>query len=71
MKILIVTKIGTGAVRSTQIIPRKGDLVDLFYKPHPRVSEGLLYPSKETLEALGCKSSGIDSTIDAIITLDQ
>ena len=65
MRLLIMNKYGTAAIKETSILPRIRDKVDLFYKPLPEVVEVCLFPSKETL-----KECGIDEFIDAVITVE-
>lgn len=70
MKILFVNKFGRSEFKDTDILPRVGDKVDMFYYPHPEVTNVLLYPSKETamkiMRELGCGCNGLQ----AIITVD-
>jgi hypothetical protein len=65
MKILFVTKDGNANVLVTDILPRIGDKVCMFYEPWPMVKTVLLYPNKEYLSKFK-----IEESIDVIITVD-
>ena len=66
MKILIVSSINHVTVQDTEILPRTGDKVDMFYMPYPTVISVLLYPSKETLSNV----KNLNCSIDAIVTVE-
>ncbi len=66
MKILVINKYGQNKVLDSDIIPRVGDVVDMFYHPLPKVNSVLLWPSDETLKNLNCE--GLD--ISVIVTVD-
>jgi len=55
MDILIINSKGENIVIETDFIPRVGDGIDVFYKPYPKVTNVLLFPSKDTLKAIGGK----------------
>lgn len=65
MRILIVSKFNHHEIKETQLIPREGDRIDIFYRPYPSVTGVLLWPSKETT-----KIFSTDEDIDAIITVE-
>ena len=64
MRILIMNTYGQAVIKETNILPRVGDTIDLFYKPLPKVTGVCLYPTVETLKELG-----ITEVLDAIVTL--
>lgn len=64
MKILIINKFGENRYIETDILPRIGDNVDMFYKPCPKVDSVTLYVSIDTLKTLG-----INEKVDAIVTV--
>lgn len=39
-------------VLETDIIPRRGDKIDMFYTPCPTVSDVILFPTEETLKRI-------------------
>jgi hypothetical protein len=65
MKLLIVNQLGNHAIVDSNVIPRVGDRVDLFYTPYPMVTSVLLWPKESTLKAMN-----ISVAIEAIITVD-
>lgn len=66
MKLLITTPHGQAQIRTTDIFPRLGDNIDVFYRPYPKVMNVVLYPSTSlTKLAVGDKTK-----IDAIITVE-
>lgn len=65
MKVLFVTKYGQNCFKDLSFIPRLGDSMDLFYRPYPKVTAVLLFPTLTTLAELG-----VTDHIDAVITLD-
>lgn len=64
MRILFVTETGENKIMETNILPRVGDKVDMFYRPFPVVENVLLFPSKELLDEFRTNE------VDAIVTLD-
>ena len=64
MLIIIISAYGQSEYRNTDILPRMGDRVDMFYKPFPSVSSVLLYPSSDTQ-----KEMGLTDAVDAIVTV--
>ena len=66
MRILFVTKLGKNKIMETNILPRVGDKVDMFYRPFPIVENVLLFPGKELLAEFGL----FPEEIDAIVTLN-
>ena len=65
MKVLVINGFGHNEIKETQVIPRVGEMVDMFYLPHPTVTNVLHWPSKETLVKL--QAENID--IAAIVTV--
>lgn len=65
MRILFITDMGKNKIMETNILPRAGDKVDMFWHPYPVVTQVLLYPSKETMELFG-----LNGHLDAIVTLN-
>ena len=65
MKLLIINTYGKAQLKETSILPRKGDRVDMFYKPLPKVIGVCLFPTEETIKELG-----VDEVIDAIVTVE-
>lgn len=65
MRILFITEMGKNHIRDTEILPRVGDKVDLFWYPYPTVNLVLLYPTKETLLKMGYTEH-----LDAIVTVE-
>lgn len=63
MRILFITEMGHNTIKETNILPRVGDKVDVFYRPFPVVENVLLFPSKKLLEEFGINE------VDAIVTL--
>ena len=49
MKLLVVNNHLKASIVESEILPRIGDSVDMFYSPRPKVSDVILWPSKETL----------------------
>lgn len=47
-------------------LPRVGDRVDMFYSPAPKVVDVIFWPSKYTLNAVGCADDVI-----AVVILDS
>lgn len=66
MKMLFINKLGHNEIKESEILPRIGDKVDMFYRPFPTVNQVLLWPSSELLKELRC--DGL--TIDAVITVE-
>lgn len=62
MKILIVNPFGKSLVIISDILPRKGDRIDMFNNLCPVVQSVLLWPSEERLK-------GLDENIDAIVAV--
>ena len=50
MKILIASKFNDIEVIDSSFVPRNGEIVDLFYKPMPKVVKVICHPSDETLK---------------------
>lgn len=72
MKIIIFSELaGQAVIKEVNVIPRKGDYIDMFYLPAPMVEKVIFYPSPSTLEKLDpeCKVIGkLDYMfIDAIV----
>ena len=67
MNIAIVSKFGIVLKNKTDILPRVGDSVDLFYSPNPKVNSVLLFPRIETLAKLGLSEN---ANIDVIVLVD-
>lgn len=65
MKLLIINTCGKATIKETNILPRLGDRIDMFYKPLPRVIGVCLFPTKETLKELN-----VDDVIDAVVTVE-
>lgn len=65
MRVLLISKFGQGVIKETNIIPRLGDKVCLFYQPYPTVTNIIFWPD-ESLK----KEFGFTENIDVIITLD-
>lgn len=63
MKIFIINKYGQTKIKDTDILPRIGDNVDMFYMPHPTVKHVLLWPIEGSLNIT-------DKDIDAIVTVE-
>jgi hypothetical protein len=63
MKILIIDQFGGNKTIDTEIIPRIGDKVDMFYTPAPTVTCVLLYPSKNTLKSIGLHGEDITAIV--------
>ncbi len=62
MKLLIINQYSQSEFKETQILPRVGDRLDMFYKPRPTVKEVILFPTTESLEVIKCYKH-----VDAII----
>ena len=69
MRILIISLHGKAEIKDTEILPRVGDKVDLFYVPYPTVTNVLLYPSIDTQKKLLGNVNGI-ALLDAIVTVE-
>jgi hypothetical protein len=67
MKIVFISEFGKACIKSTEILPRIGDSVDMFYKPSPKVLSVLLYPTIDTLKSLETKGFDGVGAIDAVI----
>jgi len=67
MKILIVSENNGAKIITSKVLPRIGDMVDMFYKPSPVVKSVLLYPTDETLA--GIITPDCDHCIQAIISV--
>tara|TARA_R110000851_G_scaffold8055_1_gene31018 strand:+ start:526 stop:723 length:198 start_codon:yes stop_codon:yes gene_type:complete len=65
MKILIINGYGNATIKETNILPRLGDGIDVFYKPIPTVNAVCLFPTKDTLSGLN-----VTDIIDAIVTVE-
>ena len=63
MKLLVISEYGQSKVVTSDILPRIGDSVDLFYSPLPKVSVVVLWPSEDKLEALDDNLTDIDAII--------
>ena len=61
--VMFINKFGGNEVHTMEHIPRKGDVVPLFYIPHPKVSQVVWFPEKvlPDIEITG---------VDVLITLD-
>lgn len=66
MKMLFINSLGQNKSKVSDILPRVGDKVDMFYVPIPTVTQVLLWPSEERLKALGF----VGFSFDAIITIE-
>lgn len=64
MKILIINQYGNSATKTTSLLPRVGDKVDLFYQPFPTVTQVLLWPSDAMKARVGI------TDIVAIVTVE-
>ncbi len=62
MEILIINNFGTSAKKTSSVLPRVGDRVDMFYTPAPTVTEVVLWPRKDRLKDLG-----VSFPVDAIV----
>jgi hypothetical protein len=67
MNILIVSQSGHNAVKVTDILPRVGDKVDMFYEPIPTVTDVVLFPTEERMKGLSLRYAVED--IQAIIAV--
>jgi hypothetical protein len=65
IKLLIVNQFGNGVIKKSNVMPRIGDQVDLFYKPYPKVTNILLWPGDDLKKQLSFE----DIDIDAIISV--
>ena len=63
MKILITNQFGNSEVKETNILPRIGDKIDVFYEPMPAVDNVLLWPSEKRLRLLGMGGTGIEVVV--------
>jgi len=59
MRLLFINELGQYKKLETDILPRTGDKVDLFYRPYPTVVNVLLYPKEVEL-------SGYDAVITVV-----
>ena len=66
MNILVINQFGQNEIKQSEVIPRIGDKVDMFYEPLPSVTQVVMWPSKERCDSLGIE---ITLRIDAIITV--
>jgi hypothetical protein len=66
--IFISSRAGMTEIKNTDILPRIGDKVDMFYMPLPKVVDVILYPSLETTKQLVFKEE-VD-LVDAIIMVE-
>lgn len=69
MKILFVNEFGQSELKETEILPRIGDNVDMFYKPYPKVTSVLLYPNEDTAKKLMCELGCGCNSLQAIVTV--
>ena len=55
MKIIIISPLAKQMriTSNVQSVPRVGDCIDAFYKPHPMVKNVLWLPSTDTLKSIG------------------
>lgn len=65
MKILVISEFGNAEIKESEIVPRVGDKVDMFYDPSPTVNSVLLWPTKKRLKDLNV----VDMDIHAIVTV--
>lgn len=75
LEILIVNRIANQVVKkAVNVIPRVGDMLDMFYSPLPKVVSVILYPRPETLTNLDPEHKVITELdymfIEAIIFVD-
>jgi len=64
MKIAFVSPYSEVVIKDTNILPRLGDKVDMFFEPAPSVSQVLLFPSLSNLSR-----QSLPSDTDAIISV--
>ena len=62
MNLLIISHLHQSEFKETDILPRVGDRLDMFYTPRPTVKEVILFPTAESLEMIKCSRH-----VDAII----
>ena len=67
MRIFIVERFGKNQIIDTEILPRIGDQIDVFYRPFPTVKTVLLFPKLETIKDMGLDDIG---GVDALITVE-
>ncbi len=65
MKILIIDQFGQAEIKESLFVPRVGDKIDMFFGPLPSVTQVVVWPSIERLQAIG----ELSQNIDAIITV--
>jgi len=63
MKMLVFNKFGNGVIKESDIIPRVGDMLDLFYLPLPTVTEVVLWPTEERLKEFDADKLNIQAII--------
>ena len=66
MKLLMISKYGQAEVKESDILPRVGDQVDMFYSPLPSVDQVVLWPSDEWISSLGIK---LKVKVQAVVTV--
>ena len=65
MKLLIMTTCGQAVIKDTEILPRLGDKIGMFYSsPSPTVISVCLFPDFDMLKDI------TEDSIDAIITIE-
>lgn len=65
MKIAIICMYGNYRIIETQILPRVGDRIDMFYTPRPVVNSVLLYPSNKSMDMIEKNLTGLDAIVMA------
>ena len=63
MNLLIINQFGKSKTVISDILPRIGDRLDLFYEPCPEVTMVLLWPTNERLKSLNASDKHIDAVI--------